>query len=509
MEFAAGQLWSLMGAFALLQTFIPPQLRRFVDSQLESLWDKLGRAFNRHTFMEVHEHVQGNFKGNLLYRDVELYLSSLDRMHETDYLRVHRSADNSGLTFTLPPGETIEDSFMGAQLWWTHICTQKEDSQQHQMFWDYRGRRDSNKENRSFSLKMLRADKSRILPAYFDHISKIAKDIERRNTQRKLYSNADGGDWEEVDFKHPSSFDTLALLPELKDHIKADLKAFADGEGFYHSVGKAWKRGYLLYGPPGTGKSSMIAAMANFLNYDIYDLELTGVHDNSQLKSLLITTTRKSIIVIEDIDCSLDLTDRSAKGADPINNASSRQPNKESTAVEEKQSKVTLSGLLNFTDGLWSCCGEERIFVFTTNHKERLDPALLRSGRMDFHILLSYCTFPAFKLLAANYLGVREHELYPNVERAMEDSKVTPAEVVELLLSNKGSAEVALERVMAALHEASTTRKDRLKVASSQQQEEGMGSNGDLNKPAKSKRFRKLKLQFVRLLSNERLACVT
>jgi chaperone BCS1 len=53
---------------------------------------------------------------------------------------------------------------------------------------------------------------------------------------------------------------------------------------------------------------------------------------------------------------------------------------------EENGNSITLTGLLNFNDGLWSCCGSERIFVFTTNHIEKLDPALLRSGRMDMHI---------------------------------------------------------------------------------------------------------------------------
>ena len=43
-------------------------------------------------------------------------------------------------------------------------------------------------------------------------------------------------------------------------------------------------------------------------------------------------------------------------------------------------------------DGIRSCCGSERIFVFTSNHPERLDPALIRPGRMDLHIALGYCT---------------------------------------------------------------------------------------------------------------------
>jgi chaperone BCS1 len=52
---------------------------------------------------------------------------------------------------------------------------------------------------------------------------------------------------------------------------------------------------------------------------------------------------------------------------------------------------LTLSGLLNFINGLWSTCDEQRIIVFTTNCRDRLDPALLRPGRMDMHIYMGYC----------------------------------------------------------------------------------------------------------------------
>ncbi|KAI5001272.1 hypothetical protein ZWY2020_025922 [Hordeum vulgare] len=57
----------------------------------------------------------------------------------------------------------------------------------------------------------------------------------------------------------------------------------------------------------------MIAAMANFLDYDVYDLELTAVKNNTELRKLFIETTGKSIIVIEDIDCSVDLTGKRRK----------------------------------------------------------------------------------------------------------------------------------------------------------------------------------------------------
>lgn len=98
--------------------------------------------------------------------------------------------------------------------------------------------------------------------------------------------------------------------PELKEDIKNDLLEFTQGKEFYQRAGKPWKRGYLLYGPPGTGKSSMIAAIANFLQYDIYDMELTEVTSNSELRQLLIQTTNRSVVVIEDIDCSADLAER-------------------------------------------------------------------------------------------------------------------------------------------------------------------------------------------------------
>ncbi|KAJ4789869.1 P-loop containing nucleoside triphosphate hydrolases superfamily protein [Rhynchospora pubera] len=193
--------------------------------------------------------------------------------------------------------------------------------------------------------------------------------------------------------------------PEKKREIIDDLVTFREGKEYYKKIGKAWKRGYLLYGPPGTGKSSMIAAIANFLEYDVYDLELTTVKTNTELRKIFIETTGKSIIVIEDIDCSVDLT---GKRKEKKKEKDDEEKEKKPPGMEEKDenSKLTLSGLLNFIDGLWSACGGERIVIFTTNHLEKLDPALIRRGRMDMHIEMSYCSFEAFKVLAKNYLGV-------------------------------------------------------------------------------------------------------
>ncbi|CAA7055055.1 unnamed protein product [Microthlaspi erraticum] len=287
-----------------------------------------------------------------------------------------------------------------------------------------------------------------------------------KNRERKIYSNSSSEDhgyktkWNHVTFDHPATFDTLAMDKNKKEEIKGDLIKFSKSKDYYKKIGKAWKRGYLLYGPPGTGKSTMIAAMANFLDYDVYDLELTTVKYNTQLRRLLIDTSAKSIIVIEDIDCSLNLTGQRKKKeeeeavGDEKNTIEKKIMDNEG---ENEVSKVTLSGLLNFVDGLWSACGGERIIVFTTNFVDKLDPVLIRKGRMDKHIELSYCCFEAFKVLAKNYLDVEESELFEEIKRLLEveEIKMTPADVGENLLpkSEEEGPETCLKRLIEALKE--------------------------------------------------------
>ncbi|CAL9014504.1 unnamed protein product, partial [Prunus brigantina] len=305
--------------------------------------------------------------------------------------------------------------------------------------------------------------------------------------QRKLYINntGKGAKWSHVVFEHPATFETLAMDPKEKQAIINDLMKFSKGKDYYKKIGKAWKRGYLLYGPPGTGKSTMISAMSNLMNYDrgyllygppgtgkstmisamsnlmnydVYDLELTAVKDNTELRKLLIDITGKAIIVIEDIDCSLDLTgQRKKKKQEGEKDGDEKDPIPKKPEEEETTtSKVTLSGLLNFIDGIWSACGGERLIVFTTNHVDKLDPALIRRGRMDKHIQLSYCCFGAFKVLARNYLDVESHELFGTIERLLGETDMTPADVAEnlMLKSDTEDADSCLKSLIEALEAA-------------------------------------------------------
>ncbi|MCD9640869.1 hypothetical protein HAX54_026579 [Datura stramonium] len=241
--------------------------------------------------------------------------------------------------------------------------------------------------------------------------------------------------WQSVNLDHPSTFDTLAMDPQVKQKLMDDLERFVRRRDYYRRVGKAWKRGYLLYGPPGTGKSSLIAAMANYLKFDIYDMELSSLHSNSDFRRMLVSTQNRSIIVIEDIDCTIDLQNRD----DGVHN------------YNASESQVTLSGLLNFNDGLWSSCGDEKIIVFTTNFKEKLDPALIRPGRMDMRIHMSYCTPSGFKILASNYLGLKNHRKFVEIEELITEVNVTPAEIAEELMKSD-EADIALDELIKFLN---------------------------------------------------------
>ncbi|XP_037495997.1 AAA-ATPase At2g18193-like [Jatropha curcas] len=250
----------------------------------------------------------------------------------------------------------------------------------------------------------------------------------------KLYTRSRGC-WDSIDFRHPSTFDALAMDHNLKKSIIDDIDRFLARKDYYKRIGKAWKRGYLLrlekrilylMVPPGTGKSSLklqAMAMANYLKFDVFDLELANIISDADLRKAMLDINRKSITVIEDIDCNSTANNRSRSESDDSDNVQ----------------LFSLSGLLNCIDGLWSSCGEERIVVFTTNHKEFLDPALLRPGRMDMHIHMSYCTSEGFRVLWQRQLLL--------LWLLIQSAEATPASLAEELLKSD-DPDVALGEVL-------------------------------------------------------------
>ncbi|XP_073141213.1 AAA-ATPase At2g18193-like [Henckelia pumila] len=414
---------------------IPESVKSAVFSALAHFFKHyLGRFFNplpTQITMVVDE--QSGITRNQIYDAAELYLRTIENP-DSERFKVNKCPKQKSISVSLEKNQEVVDHFKGIKLKWQFVLVEPEN--QNNNF---------QSEKRFFELTFDKSHKDDVLNEYLPQVMAKAKEIKDNERAVKLYNrdcphgydDDDGGNayWGCVNLDHPVTFDKLAMDPCLKKCVIEDLDRFVRRRDYYKKVGKAWKRGYLLYGPPGTGKSSLIAAMANYLKFDVYDVELTSLYSNSELRTILLSTTNRSIIVIEDIDCSVKMHDRGAESEGDDN--------------ESSNTKLTLSGLLNFIDGLWSTCGDERIVIFTTNHKEKLDPALLRPGRMDMHIHMGYCTPDGFDVLALNYLGITDQTKAPcqEIRSLIQEVDITPAEIAEHLMRSE-DVDLALRGVL-------------------------------------------------------------
>ncbi|XP_044949506.1 AAA-ATPase At3g28580-like isoform X1 [Hordeum vulgare subsp. vulgare] len=444
-------LWSVV------QKYVPPTFRLYL-----TVWAaKLAACFNPYLQITISEYGAERFQRSEFFLAVEAYLSDACARRARK-LKAELGKDSKNLQVTVDDHEEVTDDFSGTTIWWYASKKQSKAN----VISLYPGQ----DERRFYRVVFHRRNRDLVVDSYLPFVLGEGRAVTVKNRQRRLFTNnasrnsnpyRSNSVWSHVPFEHPATFDTLAMHPDEKEAVVDELMAFQESKDYYAKVGKAWKRGYLLYGPPGTGKSTMIAAMANFLDYDVYDLELTAVKNNTELRKLFIETTGKSIIVIEDIDCSVDLTGKRRKDKKASGDKDSDGDDKPKLPMDpdkDDATKVTLSGLLNFIDGLWSACGGERIIIFTTNHKEKLDPALIRRGRMDKHIEMSYCRFEGFKVLAKNYLDVIEHELFGEIQQLLDETDMSPADVAENLMpmskKKKRDPDVCLTGLIEALKQA-------------------------------------------------------
>ncbi len=145
------------------------------------------------------------------------------------------------------------------------------------------------------------------------------------------------------------------------------------------SKGVPYRRGYLLYGPPGTGKTSFVQAISGALKLNLCYLNLSGGNfDDDGLNRLLSEAPPRSIILLEDVDAMFV----------------------ERTSTVHEQ-RISFSGFLNALDGVRS--QEGQILFMTTNHKEKLDDALLRPGRADVHVKLDLASEKQIKGMYARF----------------------------------------------------------------------------------------------------------
>lgn len=297
---------SMMLVRTMANDLIPKSLLTYIQSAIGYLFTPLS------TQLTIIVDEQCGMSRNQVYEATEIYLRTKIGPN-ADKIRAHKTPKQKNINVSIEKDEEITDVFGAVQMKWRLVSVEPQD------------RHGYAPERRFFELSFHKKFKESVLNEYLPFVLTKAKEIQDNDRAVKLYTRdcpcgsdddgygyggGGGGVWGCINLDHPATFDTLAMEPEMKKMIIEDLDRFVKRRDFYRKVGKAWKRGYLLYGPPGTGKSSLIAAMANYLKFDIYDLELTSLYSNSELRRILISTSNRSIIVIEDIDCSVEMHDR-------------------------------------------------------------------------------------------------------------------------------------------------------------------------------------------------------
>lgn len=194
--------------------------------------------------------------------------------------------------------------------------------------------------------------------------------------------------WNGARQKRPMS--SIVLQPGVKDMLLADCKDFLQSEEWYAERGIPFRRGYLLHGVPGSGKTSLIHSLAGELGLDIYVVSLSskGMSDNT-LTTLMGHVPSRCILLLEDLDAAFTRSvsrDANSTGAPTASTSSTTSTTENNT----DGSTLSLSGLLNSLDGV--AAAEGRLLFATTNHIERLDPALSRPGRMDVWVNFTHAT---------------------------------------------------------------------------------------------------------------------
>ena len=179
--------------------------------------------------------------------------------------------------------------------------------------------------------------------------------------------------------------DTVCINAEIKAALVADIQRFVDEPEWFLAKGLPYKLSCLFHGCPGSGKTSLIKALASRFSRSIFIADLSSM-SNSTFQAAVQRLPRNSLLLLEDVEAATSAVNARkpapAKGP-AASKTSLTLPTSDSTSLAEALGfGLTLSGLLNTLDGIVPM--HDVIVCMTTNHLEKLDPALIRKSRMDY-----------------------------------------------------------------------------------------------------------------------------
>jgi cell division protease FtsH len=170
------------------------------------------------------------------------------------------------------------------------------------------------------------------------------------------------------------TFGDVAGVDEAKQELEEIIEFLRTPQKFT-SLGGKIPKGILLVGPPGTGKTLLAKAVAGEAKAPFFSMSgsdfvemFVGV-GASRVRDLFAQAQEKApcIIFIDELDAL-----GKARGMNPLSSHDEREQ--------------TLNQLLAEMDGFDTKAGV--IIMAATNRPEILDPALLRPGRFDRHVLV-------------------------------------------------------------------------------------------------------------------------
>jgi hypothetical protein len=315
-------------------------------------------------------------------------------------------------------------------------------------------------------------------PTIFDNLSTHVINLYAKSKiddiwVQKIY-NHQNGTWKDTNMGiNKRTMSSVFMKNDQNLQILESLNYFVEREEWHLQRGISYKRVYFCYGPPGTGKSSFIKAMSNEFQKHIHNINLSTIKDDNEFSNLMSRIVFKdTILLIEDIDVQSTIVHKKSNDIKPQNTEINHTENavvqmlsilndakllknnnnneNKTSENEDNKSKLTLSALLNFLDGVATNHG--MIVVITTNHPEKLDEALVRDGRIDEKIFFDYCDHEMiFKMFNNFYEGSGEriptlNEIKSKIK--LNEYNIAPCNVENSMKRNYNNPELALNDII-------------------------------------------------------------
>ena len=260
------------------------------------------------------------------------------------------------------------------------------------------------------------------------------------------------------------NFDNVFVPEVIKNEICTSLDNFRDSVDWYTEHCIPYHFGILLHGEPGTGKTSIAQAIAEYMHANLiiipgdYLLDLPRIMKDQVEYNFELTRKDFNVIVIEDIDCGIRPSVLMRNGI-PSEEISSRVKTMSRArksagmgkcSLEEWDSfkdalddNLGLASVLNTIDGIGA--PTNTIFIFTTNHVEKLDPALIRPGRIDLKLEIKPVCVETFTQFMKKHYGedvsiptdlkIRKGISFAELQ-TMVMGKKTPSEIIKYVKTN-------------------------------------------------------------------------